>query len=116
MSQSTQYRDAAKAIGAKVQALQKVMPDTMKAFNALKEAAAAPGTLDTKTKELIALALGVAAHCEACVAFHAQFLAKLGATREEVSDALGMAVLMGGGPSMMWSAEALSAFDEFKNA
>lgn len=116
MSQSTKYRDAGKAIGIKAKALSEAMPDTMKAFQGLKDAATAPGALDTKTKELIALALGVASHCEACVAFHAQYLVKLGATREEVSDALGVAMLMGGGPSMMWSAEALSAFDEFKNA
>lgn len=108
-----QYRDATKAIGAKLKNLRGVMPETMKAFHDLQQAATAPGALDTKTKEFIALALGVAARCEGCVAFHAQALASLGATREEVADTLSMAVLMGGGPSMMWAAEALSAFDEF---
>ncbi|MCL2020543.1 MAG: carboxymuconolactone decarboxylase family protein [Betaproteobacteria bacterium] len=108
-----QYRDAAKALGVKLKSLRGIMPETMKGFHDLQQTVTASGALDAKTKELIALALGVAARCEGCVAFHAQALAKLGATREEVGDTLGMAVLMGGGPSMMWAAEALSAFDEF---
>jgi len=108
-----QYRDATKAIGAKLKVLRGVMPETMKVFHDLQQTTTAPAALDAKTKEFIALALGVAARCEGCVAFHAQALAKLGATREEVADTLAMAVLMGGGPSMMWAAEAITAFDEF---
>ncbi|MDR0234228.1 MAG: carboxymuconolactone decarboxylase family protein [Zoogloeaceae bacterium] len=108
-----QYRDATKALGTKLKAMREVIPETMKTFHDLQQTTTAPGALDSKTKELVALALGVAARCEGCVAFHAQALAKLGATREEVGDTLSMAVLMGGGPSMMWAAEALSAFDEF---
>jgi AhpD family alkylhydroperoxidase len=69
--------------------------------------------LSGKTKELIALAIGVAARCEGCVAFHAQALVRLGATRAEVEESLGVAILMGGGPSVMWATEALAAFDEF---
>ncbi|MCL2021425.1 MAG: carboxymuconolactone decarboxylase family protein [Betaproteobacteria bacterium] len=114
MSHSPQhYRDAAQTIGAKLKVLRGLIPETMKSFHDLQQTGTAPGALDAKTKELIALALGVAARCEGCVTFHAQALAKLGATREEVGDALSMAVLMGGGPSMIWAAEAITAFDEF---
>jgi AhpD family alkylhydroperoxidase len=116
MSQNTQYQTAAKEIGAKLKSLHAAQAETMKHFQAMHQSAIAPGVLDTKTKELIALALGVAARCEGCVAFHAQTLVKFGATREEVAETLGVAVLMGGGPSMMWAAEALSAFDEFAQA
>jgi AhpD family alkylhydroperoxidase len=116
MSSIVSYKESIRAIGAKLKPLNQAIPETMKGFQALQQASTASGVLDTKTKELIALALGVAARCEGCVAFHAQTLAKAGATREEVAETLGIAILMGGGPSMMWAAEALSAFDEFKQA
>ena len=88
------------------------MPDVMNAFHALSQAATKDGALDKKTKELIALALGVAAHCDGCIGFHTKALIKLGATREEISEVLSMAVYMGGGPSLMYAAEALDALDE----
>jgi AhpD family alkylhydroperoxidase len=84
----------------------------MKAFGELGRAATAPGALDAKTKELIALALGVAARCDPCIGFHTQALAKLGATRQEVDETLGVATYMGGGPSLMYAASAVAAFDE----
>jgi AhpD family alkylhydroperoxidase len=82
----------------------------------MARAASRAGVLDMKTKELIALALGVAAHCDACIGFHVQALVKLGASKAELEEALGMAVYMGGGPSLMYSANAVAAFDEFSNA
>ena len=75
-------------------------------------AATKDGVLDKKTKELIALALGVASRCDGCIGFHTQALSKLGATQQEVIETLGMAVYMGGGPSLMYAAEAISAFEE----
>jgi len=84
----------------------------MKAFSALAEAATRDGALDRKTKELIALAVGIAGHCDACIGFHMRTLVKLGATRAEVEDALGVAVYMGGGPSLMYAADALAAYEE----
>ncbi|MPM56953.1 hypothetical protein SDC9_103770 [bioreactor metagenome] len=69
--------------------------------------------LDAKTKELIALAIGVATRCDGCIGFHAKALARLGATKAEVHETLGVAVYMGGGPSAMYAANAGAAFDEF---
>lgn len=92
------------------------IPDVMNGFNALSQAATKDGALDKKTKELIAIALGVAAHCDGCIGFHTRTLIKLGTTREEFLEALGMAVYMGGGPSLMYAAEALKAFEEFTPA
>jgi alkylhydroperoxidase/carboxymuconolactone decarboxylase family protein YurZ len=60
--------------------------------------------------------LGVAAHCDACIGFHVQALVKLGASKAELEEALGMAIYMGGGPSVMYSANAFAAFEEFSTA
>ena len=84
----------------------------MKGFGDLAAAVTKDGVLDKKTKELIALALGVAARCDGCLGFHTQTLAKLGATKQEVVETLGMAVYMGGGPSLMYAADAMSAFEQ----
>lgn len=93
--------------------MRQALPQVMAAFGSLSRTAVADGALSGKTKELIALALGVAAHCEACIGFHAKALARLGATPQEVREALAVAVYMGGGPSLMYSASAVAAFDEF---
>lgn len=90
------------------------VPDVMTAFQALAREATKDGVLDKKTKEFVALAIGVATHCDGCVGFHAKALANLDASRDEVSEILGMSIYMGGGPSLMYAAEALAAFDEFK--
>ncbi|MAZ39667.1 MAG: alkylhydroperoxidase [Legionellales bacterium] len=110
---SKQYSEITKNISSSLGKLRKDIPDVMSAFGALSQAATKDGALDKKTKELIALAIGVAAHCDGCIGFHTQALVKLGATREEVTETLGMAVYMGGGPSLMYAAEALQAFEEF---
>ncbi|MCY1465940.1 alkylhydroperoxidase AhpD family core domain protein [compost metagenome] len=73
----------------------------------------AGGALDPKTKELIALAVGVAARCDGCIGFHTKALARLGATTGEVHEALGVAIYMGGGPTAMYAANAVAAFQEF---
>jgi AhpD family alkylhydroperoxidase len=89
-------------------------PDTMKAFSALAHAALEPKALDAKTKELLALGISVAIRCDGCVAFHAEAAVKQGATRDEVMETMGMAIYMGAGPSVMYAAQAVEAFDQFK--
>ena len=106
------YRDITRRVSGELKTLRGDMPDIMKGFSALAQAATRDGALDQKTKELIALALGVAAHCDACIGFHVEALVKLGVTRGEFEEALGMAVYMGGGPSLMYAADALGAFEE----
>ena len=91
-------------------------PDLMRGFGTLAQAATRDGQVSRKHKELTALALGVAGHCDACIGFHMQALVKLGATREEVEEILGVAVYMGGGPSLMYAANALAAFEELSAA
>ena len=89
------------------------IPEVMKAFSQLDAALSKNEALDVKTKELIALALGVAARCDGCLAFHARAAVKYGATRAEVMEGVGMAIYMGGGPSMIYAAQAIEAYDQF---
>jgi AhpD family alkylhydroperoxidase len=88
-------------------------PDVMKAFGELHRATMSPGALDTKTKELIALAISVSKVCDGCIASHAKGAAKAGATEAEMAEALGVAVLMNGGPATVYGPRALSAFRDF---
>ncbi len=89
-------------------------PEVMKAFSGLARAALEAKALDTKTKELIALGIAVAIRCDGCVAFHAEAAVAQGATRDEIMEAMGMAVYMGAGPSVMYAAQAVEAYDQFK--
>lgn len=107
------YRELTQGVSGRLAELRHSTPDVMKAFGDLGRAATADGALDKKTKELIALALSVAVRCDPCIGFHTQALARLGATRQEVDETLGVAVYMGGGPSLMYAASAIAAFDEF---
>jgi len=93
--------------------LAKSEPDVMVAFNQLSKAASKDGALDKKTKELMALAIAVAVRCDGCIGFHVKTLVKLGVTKEEINEVCSMSVYMGGGPSLMYAAEALRAYDEF---
>jgi AhpD family alkylhydroperoxidase len=110
------YRELTQSVSKNLATLRADIPDVMKGFGDLARAASRDGALDKKTKELIATALGVAAHCDACIGFHVQALVKLGTTKAELEEMLGMAVYMGGGPSLMYSANALAAFEEFSGA
>lgn len=101
-------------LGAAIAQLRSGIPDVMKGFGAIDSALYKDGALEVKTKELIALALGVASRCDGCLAFHAKAAVKYGATREEVMEVLGMAIYMGGGPSVMYAALALEAYDQWK--
>lgn len=107
------YIEITRDISANLKALRKDIPDTMAGFSAMAQAASRDGALDKKTKELIALALGVAAHCDGCIGFHTEALIRLGASRQEVEETLGMAVYMGGGPSLMYAADAIAAYEQF---
>lgn len=107
------YRGLTRQVSTHLATLRKSTPEAMRAFNELGKAALAGGAIDAKTKELIALALGVASRCDPCIAFHAQALVKLGASRQELDEALAVTTYMGGGPSLMYAASAVAAFDEF---
>jgi AhpD family alkylhydroperoxidase len=88
-------------------------PDPMTAFAPLSKAATAPNALDTKTKELMAVAIGIAVRCDGCIAYHTKMAHQQGATRQEMLDMAALAVYMGGGPSSVYGADAVRAFDQF---
>ena len=95
-----------------IQAYRKASPDLAKAFSALAEAATMEGALSPKTKELIALAIGIAGRCDGCIGFHTAAAIRHGARREEILETIDVAVYMGGGPSYVYGAQALEAFDQ----
>jgi AhpD family alkylhydroperoxidase len=102
-----------KSIGASLRELRVGTPEVMKAFAGMAQAALAPKALDTKTKELIALAIGVATRCDDCIAFHAKAAAEQGASNAEIAETLAMAIYMGAGPSVMYAAHAIDAYNAF---
>jgi AhpD family alkylhydroperoxidase len=108
------YPEITKRISNNIKVLRKDIADTMQGFNMLAASATKDGALPKKTKELIALAIGVSTRCDGCIGFHTESLVKLGVTREEIEETLGMAVYMGGGPSLMYAADALIAYEQFK--
>ena len=110
---SKDYRAITRDISAYSSEIRKLQPDAMQAFYALSKAAGADGALDNKTKELVALAIGITQRCDGCIGFHSKALVSLGATRQEVAEIAAMSVYMGGGPALMYAADALRAFDQF---
>lgn len=96
-----------------VRELHKASPQVMKAFREMGAAAHGAGALDPKTKELLAVAISVAVRCDPCITFHVEGARKHGATREELAETIGLAVYMGAGPSAMYAAQALEAYDQY---
>lgn len=113
---SDKYTQLTSDISTQLTKMRKEIPDTMAGFSALAQAATKDGVLNKKTKELIAISLAVANRCPGCIGFHSQTLVKLNTSREELLETLSMAIYMGGGPSLMYAAEALEAFEEFSNS
>jgi len=109
------YASITAAITQGIGGLREKAGEPLKAFGALSRAATADGALDKKTKELLALAIGVSKQCDGCIGFHTQALKKLGASDEEVAETLGMCVYMGGGPALMYAADAWTAWTQLQD-
>ena len=109
---TTITNDVSKALGT----MRKEIPDAMQGFNALAKAALTPGALSELDKELIALAVGVSSRCDACIGFHVKALIRLGVTRAQLMETLAVCTYMGGGPTLMYAAEAVRAYEEFTAA
>ncbi len=92
--------------------LREQIPDVIGAYASMQRAAMADGALSSKVKELIALAVAVTRECDGCVASHARGAARQNATEEEVAEAIGVAILLNGGPGTVWGPRALAAFKE----
>lgn len=92
------------------------MPDTMGGFVSLHKNAIADGALSARTKELAALGIAIAVRCEGCIAYHVHDALAAGATKDEIVEIIGVAMLMGGGPALMYGAEAYEALEQFDAA
>ena len=108
-SYSTITSDLTKALGT----LRKEIPETMQGFSALHNGSMKAGVLSELDKELLALAIGVSCRCDGCIGFHVKALRRLGCTQAEFEETLNVAVYMGGGPALMYAAEALQAWAQF---
>ncbi len=96
--------------------LGKLSPDTVKGYMALGGAAQKTGHLDPKTHELIALAVAVSLRCDGCITVHTEAVRKTGATKEEIAEALGVAISVNAGAALVYSTRTLDAFDAASNA
>jgi AhpD family alkylhydroperoxidase len=110
------YKTKAQEARTEATALYKAVPETMAAFQGLMKAASKDGVLSAKTKELMALAIGIAMRCEGCIVFHVQNAIRHGASRQEVAETIAVAVEMGGGPATVYGGKALGAFDELADS
>ncbi len=94
--------------------LGKELGGTMGGFGQLHKQALADGALTARFKELITLAISITARCEGCIAAHVRAALRAGATRQEIAEAIGVAMYMGGGPAMVYGCEALEALGQFE--
>lgn len=113
---SKSYKEITQRIKTLLMPFRKEAQQHMSAFDTMAKAAMAPGVLSELQKELIATGIAVSTRCDGCIGFHVKSLVRLGATREQVNEMLAVAVYMGGGPSLMYAAEVLSAFEEFQSS
>lgn len=109
------YQSITKEISQYVGKLHKEIPNVMQGFSKMASAATANHALEPKTKELLALGIAISTRCDGCIGFHSKKLVELGTSRDEFLETLAMAIYMGGGPSLMYAAHALKAFEEFSN-
>jgi AhpD family alkylhydroperoxidase len=93
--------------------LSEAIPTVMAGYNALHVAAMAEGSLSMRTKELIALAISITRECDGCISAHARGAARQGASVAEVTEMIGVAIAMNGGPGTVWGPRALAAFHEY---
>ena len=95
--------------------LSQEIPNTMAGFGQLHQQAIASGSLSTKVKELIALGIAITVRCDGCISYHVHDALQAGATNKEIVETIGVAVLMGGGPAVIYGSEALESLKQFEN-
>lgn len=106
------YRARITDMRAELRVMNKLIPQTMTEFAELSKAVKDSPAISVKEKEYVALAIAISQRCEPCINFHVEALIKVGATREQLGDVLGMCIQMGGGPAVMYAAHALACWDE----
>ena len=109
---SVNWSDVLRDMGRTTGALGSASPETMKMFGGLASAATKDGAIDKKTKELMAVAISICIRCEGCIAYHTNSAIKAGASKDEMVETINVAIEMGGGPSTVYGAKALDAFEQ----
>lgn len=106
------YKELAKEVGEYMVKLRKQSPDQMQGFLSFMGAAESDGALSKKQKILVALGIAVAKRCDPCITVHVRNAFEAGASAEEIVEAAWMAVVMGGGPSLMYLQHVLKAIED----
>jgi AhpD family alkylhydroperoxidase len=110
----TDYVEYRRKLDAQLEQLGRELPGPLSGFGRLHRKAVEDGALSGKVKELMALAIGIVVHCEGCIAYHVNDAVAKGATRQELLESIGVAVIMGGGPALMYAAQAHEAIGQFQ--
>ncbi|MGB0133769.1 carboxymuconolactone decarboxylase family protein [Dokdonella sp.] len=100
-------------LGTWMEKLGTALPDVMQGFGALHDSSLKAGALDSKTKELIALGIAITVRCDGCITYHVHDALKAGASKEEILEAVSVAIMMGGGPSVVYGIEAMQAVEQY---
>ena len=116
MTAHAHYTDLNAELVPQHRALRQLIPDVYRGFADMSKAALGPGALESKTKELMAMAIGVVHGCDGCIASHARGAVRAGASKDEAAEAIGVAIMMHGGPATVYGARAFTAFCEFADS
>jgi AhpD family alkylhydroperoxidase len=108
------WHDVSAALADPARSLRAAIPDAWGGFGQLHKEAMKEGVISAAMKEVIALAISVRDECDGCIAAHARGAARKGATPEQVAEALGVALLMMGGPGTVYGPRAWQAYNEFR--
>ena len=108
------WHEVAAGLSEPTRSLRQAIPETWAGFAQLHREAMKEGALSAALKEVIALAIAAQAECDGCISYHARGAARKGATPEQVAEALGVVVLMTGGPGTTWAPRAWEAFQEYR--
>ncbi len=112
-SMTTDFVELHRHLEERLMQLGQEIPGPMSGFARLHKKSVERGVLDSKIKELMALAISIVIHCEGCIAYHVHDAVAAGATRQELLETIGVALMMGGGPGSIYAAYTLDAIDQF---
>lgn len=107
------YRKFHQELEENLATLGRELPGPMSGFARLHRKGVEDGALSNKIKELMALAISITVRCEGCIAYHTHASIQAGATRAELIETIGVAILMGGGPATIYATYAMQAIDQF---
>ena len=110
---SKSYKELTQDLSKAVATLRAAQPGTLDGFSAMSKAAMEPGVLSANDNEQMGVWVGVGGRCDGCQGFNVEARVRMGASYEQLTETLAVAVYMGGGPSLMYAADAVRAWEEF---